>query len=80
MKALWNEYETQSSAEARLVKDIDKLEMVIQAFEYEQTHPSLDLEDFFSSTAGKIRHPTLQKMDAELRQRREAARQARRNV
>ncbi|WAR17744.1 HDDC2-like protein, partial [Mya arenaria] len=30
------EYEDQSSAEARFVKDIDKFEMVLQAYEYEQ--------------------------------------------
>ena len=33
---LWEEYETQSSPEAKLVKDFDKLEMIIQAYEYEK--------------------------------------------
>ena len=33
--ALWEEYEAGESAEARLVKDMDKLEMIAQAMEYE---------------------------------------------
>ena len=34
---LWREYEYQSSKEARLVKELDKLEMIIQASEYEKS-------------------------------------------
>ncbi|KAG9347485.1 hypothetical protein JZ751_005052 [Albula glossodonta] len=33
---LWNEYEQQSSPEARLVKELDRLEMILQAHEYEE--------------------------------------------
>ncbi|MEM7531875.1 MAG: HD domain-containing protein [Chloroflexota bacterium] len=41
--ALWNEYETAATPEARLVKDVDKLEMVYQALCYEQAgHQTLD--------------------------------------
>ena len=35
MFALWEEYSAQSSPEAKLVKDLDRLEMIIQAAEYE---------------------------------------------
>lgn len=35
--SLWLEYERASTAEARLVKDLDKFEMILQAYEYE-TH------------------------------------------
>lgn len=35
---LWREYEDQESVEAIYCKDIDKFEMVVQAFEYEEKH------------------------------------------
>ena len=35
---LWHEYEEQETVEAIYCKDIDKFEMVMQAFEYEQMH------------------------------------------
>lgn len=34
--ALWREYDAGSTPEARLVKDVDKLEMVVQAIRYSQ--------------------------------------------
>lgn len=33
---LWREYAADETPEARFVKDIDKLELIIQAVEYEQ--------------------------------------------
>eukprot|EP00252_Welwitschia_mirabilis_P018230 TRINITY_DN40517_c0_g1_i1.p1 TRINITY_DN40517_c0_g1~~TRINITY_DN40517_c0_g1_i1.p1 ORF type:complete len:211 (-),score=56.76 TRINITY_DN40517_c0_g1_i1:117-749(-) len=50
---LWNEYETNSSPEAKIVKDFDKVEMILQALEYEKDQEK-DLDDFFLSTAGKF--------------------------
>ncbi|CAG7866456.1 unnamed protein product [Brassica rapa] len=50
---LWREYEANASPEAKLVKDFDKLEMILQALEYEQEQGK-DLEEFFQSTAGKF--------------------------
>lgn len=39
---LWQEYAKSASPEARLVKDADRLEMVLQAYRYEaQGHPNL---------------------------------------
>ncbi|KAL6221463.1 hypothetical protein ACLB2K_009214 [Fragaria x ananassa] len=35
IKELWEEYENNSSVEANLVKDFDKVEMILQALEYE---------------------------------------------
>lgn len=47
------EYETQSSAEARLVKQFDQLEMILQAHEYEELEGTPGrLQEFFDSTAG----------------------------
>lgn len=50
---LWEEYEMGSTAEAMLVKDIDKLEMIIQAKEYEEDQ-GMNLQEFFDSTKGKF--------------------------
>ncbi|EGW12324.1 HD domain-containing protein 2 [Cricetulus griseus] len=49
---LWEEYETQSSAEARFVKQLDQCEMILQASEYEdmENKPGR-LQDFYDSTA-----------------------------
>ena len=33
---LWKEYEEAKTPEALLVKDLDKFEMIVQAFEYEK--------------------------------------------
>jgi putative hydrolase of HD superfamily len=33
---LWKEYEDSNTPEAKLVKDLDKFEMLVQAFEYEK--------------------------------------------
>ena len=35
---LWKEYEAQETVEAVYCKDIDKFEMVVQAYEYEKEH------------------------------------------
>ncbi|KAF9625799.1 hypothetical protein IFM89_027131 [Coptis chinensis] len=42
-----------SSLEANLVKDFDKVEMILQALEYEMEHGKV-LDEFFLSTAGKF--------------------------
>uniref|UniRef100_A0AC11C5I5 HD domain containing 2 n=2 Tax=Caprinae TaxID=9963 RepID=A0AC11C5I5_SHEEP len=49
---LWEEYETQSSAEAKFVKQLDQCEMILQASEYEdlENKPGR-LQDFYDSTA-----------------------------
>ena len=39
MRALWAEYEEATSPEALFVKDLDKYEMIVQAFEYEKRAP-----------------------------------------
>eukprot|EP00474_Spongospora_subterranea_P009337 CRZ09795.1 hypothetical protein [Spongospora subterranea] len=57
MLELWKEYSEGKTTEAVLVKDIDKLEMVIQAFEYERDQ-QMNLNDFFLSTKGKFVLPS----------------------
>uniref|UniRef100_A0A9I9CIF9 5'-deoxynucleotidase n=1 Tax=Cucumis melo TaxID=3656 RepID=A0A9I9CIF9_CUCME len=48
---LWMDYENNSSPEAKIVKDLDKVEMILQALEYENEQGK-DLDEFFQSTAG----------------------------
>ncbi|KAI6680558.1 hypothetical protein NL676_034439 [Syzygium grande] len=50
---LWMEYEANLSPEAKVVKDFDKVEMILQALEYENEQRK-DLDEFFVSTAGKF--------------------------
>ncbi len=42
----WEEYEESRTAEARLVRQIDKLEALLQAYEYRATIPDLQIESF----------------------------------
>ncbi|KAM7340682.1 hypothetical protein ACRRTK_001297 [Alexandromys fortis] len=70
---LWEEYETQSSAEARFVKQLDQCEMILQASEYEdmENKPGR-LQDFYDSTAGKFSHPEIVQLVSELEAERNA--------
>ena len=63
---LWEEYEERKTPESKLVKDLDRFEMVLQAEEYESENPGLDLTDFFQSVRGKINNPMIQEWCEEL--------------
>jgi putative hydrolase of HD superfamily len=45
---LYKEYEEQETEQATLVKQFDRVEMLIQALEYEMQQENVDLEEFFS--------------------------------
>ncbi len=62
---LWEELERQSTPEARFVREVDRLEMAVQALIYEQ---QLDtpVDDFFQSAAAAVQSPTLQPLLARL--------------
>jgi putative hydrolase of HD superfamily len=72
--ALWEEYEEGHSAEARFVRQVEKLEMALQASVYE--HQKLaDLTDFFASARQALEDPPLRQLLAaieKLRDNREA--------
>ncbi|CAM9215557.1 unnamed protein product [Ectocarpus fasciculatus] len=75
IKKLWYEYEDCTSEEARVVKDLDKLEMIVQADDYEKGQ-GLDLGEFFESTQGCFTTPQqVQSWDKELREQRATRRQ-----
>ena len=46
---LYAEYSAHQSPEAKFVKCLDLFDMYLQAYEYEQLDPSLDLSEFFST-------------------------------
>ncbi|KAK9471124.1 HD domain-containing protein, partial [Dipodascopsis tothii] len=57
LKTLYGEYENQTSAEARFVKDLDKFEFLLQSIEYERDSPAtVDLSDFLYAR-GLIKNP-----------------------
>lgn len=63
--ALWEEYEQGTSFEARLVRQVDRLEMGLQATVYE--HQGMgDLSQFFASVHRALETPELQVLLAEL--------------
>lgn len=70
--ALWQSFEDASSLEAKIVRVADKLEMMIQAFEYENVG-YCSLDDFWENTAN-FRHfndyPLVQKIMEILQERR----------
>lgn len=70
---MFREYEKQESPEAKYVKDLDILDLMMQAYEYEKRDnvPGV-LEEFFVATSGKIRHPFISKMATEITAKREA--------
>ncbi|KAI0316809.1 hypothetical protein OF83DRAFT_1244650 [Amylostereum chailletii] len=71
MEALWQEYEDQSSDEARFVKDLDRFEMATQALEYERAPKAPDLQPFFDSSVPNIRHPEVKGWGEDLLRERE---------
>ena len=70
---MFREYEKQESPEAKYVKDLDRLDLIMQAYEYEKRDnvPGV-LEEFFVATNGKIRHPFINKLASEITATREA--------
>lgn len=69
---IFKEYELQESIEARYVKDLDRLDLISQAYEYEvRDNIPGKLEEFFANSTHKIEHPKLKKMASEIVARRE---------
>ncbi len=67
------EYEACLTPESLLLHDLDKLEMILQAHEYEQAQ-GMSLDEFFRSTAGAFLTPAGKALSEDvLRRRAEAA-------
>ena len=57
---LWEEFETRETPEAKLVKDLDKLEMCMQAKEYSEKYRNM--EEFFEDGNLNIKTPEMRKI------------------
>lgn len=70
---MFQEYENQSSPEANFAKDLDRYDMILQAFEYEKRENTpKKLQEFFTATEGKFKHPFILELVKELYAQREA--------
>lgn len=68
---IWLEYEHGETLESKFVHDVDKIELVLQMFEYEKLHAGkLDLGEF-SWVASRIQLPEVQEWAAEVMRERE---------
>ncbi|MCA9834541.1 MAG: HD domain-containing protein [Thermomicrobiales bacterium] len=56
---LWHEYEAQISAEARFVKEVDRLEVFIQSRIYAGRFPNAPVDGFSDMARQTITHPLL---------------------
>lgn len=57
---LWEEYQSNNSKEAKIVHQLDKLEMAMQAKIYsDEGHSQEKLDSFFNSARNKIKDPKL---------------------
>jgi len=63
--AIWEAYETQADPEARFVRQLDRLDMALQAVAYQEEHDT-NLSEFLDSAAQVIDHPALAPLLEEL--------------
>ena len=70
IERLWLEYENGSSREARVVKELDKLEMLLQASEYENEYGGVDLTEFYASCDGSFKTERAKRWVEEIMRRR----------
>ena len=63
---LWREYEDCVTEDAKIMKEIDKFEMILQADEYETAH-NVSLQQFFDSTASSFSSSFMSSLNAQLR-------------
>ncbi|CAO1622549.1 unnamed protein product [Sympodiomycopsis kandeliae] len=70
LEALWHEYEDRKTLESKLVKDLDRFELLLQAVEYEREHDIVDLQPFFTCSRD-MTHPRIRKWTVELAKERE---------
>jgi len=64
---IWNEYQENTSPESKLVHQMDKLEMALQAKSYQNDgHTFKELESFFESAKVDITNPRLKEIFTEI--------------
>lgn len=60
ISALWDEYESQRTPEARFVKNVDRLEAFLQSRTYLRDRPDVPVGGFADMARKEIDHPALQ--------------------
>jgi putative hydrolase of HD superfamily len=71
LKDIWQEYEDSETLESKFVHDVDKIELILQMFEYEKVqNGELDLGEF-SWVASRIELPEVKEWAAEVMKERE---------
>jgi putative hydrolase of HD superfamily len=68
IQAAWQEYERQSDPEAQFVRQLDRLDMALQAITY-ASNGAEGMAEFLESAAKAIHDPTLVRMLDTLRER-----------
>ena len=66
LKNIYNEYEERKTATAKFVKDLDRLEMACQAFEYQKKYGIKLTNEFYQSVRGKFYFKEVEKYFIEL--------------
>lgn len=75
MNDIYHEYEERKSAESKLVKDLDRLDMIAQACEYEVIEGNgFDLSEFIVNYVSKIEHKEVRAWAEKLALERQARR------
>ncbi len=67
---LWEEYDSRQTPEAKLVKEIDRLETVIQAGEYEMSGRHENLQEFIDAGEGFFKFEGMEQIFNELKGKR----------
>lgn len=65
--ALWREYEEGTHPESKLARNLDKLEMALQAREYQAAYPEKNLEEFITDAEALIDVPEIVELLREVR-------------
>ena len=64
---IWKEYQENKTEESKLVHDVDKLEMVVQAKIYENNgHPSEKILPFIETADENIQNPKIREIFREI--------------
>lgn len=63
---LWKDFEYERTPEGKLVKELDRLEMVMQALDYEYTN-NMRLDEFYEFAGKKLNTPALKKIFNEIK-------------
>lgn len=64
--SLWEEFEEQKTEESKILKQLDRLEMVIQALDYEGETKQENLNEFWETARATITNPIIRKWFEEL--------------